>query len=1403
MHTSIELRNALVTQKSKRGLVIYDTIQTAIDNTIQTLKAEQKNAIIRNLVYNIDGRPVIAQLFINRLNGFVPTEETRFGTMPTAYQIQLRFVHGYETRLGAKPVFISNGTFEWHHLGPKLIDEHIIDDIYHEMTLVPGPQVPITLSEHTLTIATSSQSNISLPFRQEEGKGYQEFRFGNTPPTKYYLNMVDYEQRHKSNTVYALCYTQADQTSLYRWHPEYPGYTEAQEDIHEPRNSDVPQRLNHYRNWTQQIDATLRSTSWATDHQRSRLEHNPYRLDIHVVNGMYLYSDSGLTVDRLYDYQIELLQSITEVHKKISAHNQANRLPTTAYMSIVDMGVGAGKTYIINTVLKALSGSYQAPNYAPTYCMTPDKALVDVMVRVINKQNGVSQITACAITNQTDIPDAAFLERYQGYAQTALKEITTIKTYIDEGLQNNILEYCRTNGLHPFVIMNELYEKPDQLELYQNSIDIKRLLLLIEGQKLIMEKTGLSPITALRRLYDELEKIIQGVNKERTSTASSLFHNIDAPIQATYPIEQLQISYNQTVNLPSSLRTDRIPQLNLKDMSAGLLNLLLLKKFDYKQGLQKLVAMRNILMKMACLSDCRAAILLANGGGLANTHTIEQLEKQISFLLNPAATELSRGAKKTEPMNFLEHRNYFLYLNEIFSTVPVEIDSRNHYKGQKILQMSLCHNYQLLLKLQRDIAQQLSQLTQPEDIDRQYGLSTVEAVDRMVGHLGLTLAGRLEGDAAKLLSTHVPVFSPEGFVAYLERLTQSRGQKRITVDYEKGVYLLTQQSTTITTQLIQQRLVQILSALMLADEIHKKDYEFLYNTSHPLYKRANQITRNDLDQDFVNILPHRIGMSGTVNQIARNAFGQHTLYSLPLQDMIQRKLTKEFQIISLILDESQGVWSDYCRGHNLWPVSKGILFSKTKQDHPPFDQSIACILKNSHQPAIRNQLFVHYLEFVLQKSGASKELSELVGLQNTLHARAQPISLLDAFQQPTLFAEDEALQNIVRSLRHISPDLISETDVKHYVECALHHPQLQAILTQLILKYKNNFQAVTTKLKTAALPIANFVTDDPLAFEDGRSQVLLGTEAQQTGYSHEFVGVIMDASQFPIAKMGTHATALQNFYKQLQTLLQHTFSYDEKNQLGGRALRTSTGTACYVEYLSSNYAHKFPFNIETSFADIFIENRQQAQALRASVTFNRMVLGLLKDFEGPFETFVDLVVTDCETHHVLGDYQPFMTERLPPWWALKHQPALVLKHSYDDLMPLVNARLLNKNTLPTVPNVTIQDHGWAARRIDNQLFGAAESWLSPSRWLQWMTRPVPIAMGAILLLAGLSILGAISLSLLSGVHLANYAKGMVIAGTFMLLPILSKTCYAFFHNRQNGGNTNHRYVAEPPPIGAR
>lgn len=1412
MHTSIELRNALVTQKSKRNRLIYDSIQDSIDVTIQTLKTKQKNAIIRNLAYNIDGQLVVAQLFINRLNGFVPTAETKFGTMPTAYQIQLRFVHGYETVLGTQPIFISNGSFEWHNLSPQLINDHITDDIYHETVLTTGPQVTCHTTDQTLTLSTPNSPSISLPMRQEEGKGYEEFSFAGTPAKdKYYFNLVDYQQRHKLNTTYALCYTQANQEALHRWHPEYPGFTQAQEGIHESRHStaEVTARLQAYRNWSQQIDTTLQYTPWARYHQRSRLEQNHYRLDILSVNGMYLYADSGLMVDRLYDYQVELVQLVTDVYQRIRANNQPNRLPTSAHMSIVDMGVGAGKTYIINTVLKSLSKSYLDPNYAPPFCMTPDKAIADVMVRVINKQDDVSQIKASAITGSSDMPDAAFIQRYQGYAQTALQEVSRVKDYIETGLQNRILEYCRAVGLHPFVIMNELYDNSAQCRLYQNSIDIKRLLLLIEGQKLIMQKTGLSPITALRRLYDDLEKIIQGVNKEQAEN-NSLFRGIDAPIQPMYPSQQNQIYYDQQVDLPRSLRTTKMAQINLKNMNAELLKKLLQQKFSYKQDtLQRLVAIRDVLLKIACLSDCRAAILLANGGGLANTHTQQQIETQIAYLLEPAATELRRGAEKKEPMNFLEHRAYFLYLNEIFSTLPIEIDARSQYRHQagydQILQASLRYNYQLLHNLRYDIAQQLAQLAQPQDIDSRYGATMAEAVDHMAGHLGLVLSGRLEGNAAKLLSTHVPVFNPEGFVTYLEHLARSAGQVMLTVDYQEGIYLLNPQTTTISKALIQQRLVQILSALMLADEIHKEAYQFLYDPNHPLYQRANQITQAYLNQEFGQILPHRIGMSGTVNQIAKNAFGQHTLYSLPLQNMIQRQLTKKFKITSLMLEQSQGIWPDYFLDNTWCPVSKGIVFSKTAQAYPSLDIDIERTYHDLHLHAIRNQLLIHYLEFILQKSGASKELSELVGLQNTLHALDVPVSLLAAFQQPTRYSEIPALQDIVRSLRNISPDLISETDVRHYVHRSLHCTELQEILTQLILNYKNNALALATALYEAELPIETLVTHDPNTFEDGRSQILLGTEAQQTGYSHEFVGAIVDASRLaihePLGRMGTTASELQHFYAQLQTLLNHSFSYDEKNQIGGRALRTSTGTACYIEYLSPNYAREFPFNIETSFADIFTEDAEQAKALRNSVMFNRMVLEQLRAFDGPFETFAEHIVTHCQTHHLLEDYQGLLADRLPAWWSLKYRPDLVLNPNYQDFKLTVNELLQGRHLAASAPSNRVPTSpGWAPRQVANQHYGPNESWFSATTWLQWMTQPLPIVIGTVLLLAGLSLLGSISLSILSGALVATCAKGMITAGSLLLLPILSKTCYSFFQSRAQGGNALVAASHVPPPI---
>lgn len=1391
MHSpSNDLRNALVTQKSKRQPLLYDRIQNSINQTIATLQQEHKNAIVRNLAYNINGQLVLAQLFVNRLNGFVPTEEAKFGTTPTAYNIQLRFVHGYETTLGAAPIFISNGSFAWSNLVPREIGDHVTDDIYHEMTIIRNPGVTLKSTSQTVSLSIPDTETISLPTNKGVGKGYEDFSFSGVPARhKYYFKLQDYQQRHKLNAVYALWYAQPEQNEVLCWHPEYQGHTQAQGGVFEARDGMAATRKRAYQNWIQGISGVLRQNKlgnqWIETHQRSREEHNPYRLDILSVNGMYLYSDTGLVVDRLYDYQVELVQLFTTVYQSIRSTNQPNRLPQDAHASIVDMGVGAGKTYIINTVLKSISRFYKEPNFAPAYCMTPDPALANVMVRVINKQAGVSQIISTAITSSVDIPNATFLRRYQLYAQTAVSEITTIKKYVFGGLQNDILEYCRQVGLHPFVIMNELYTEPHNCQLYQNSIDIKRLLLLIEGQKLIIQKTGLSPVIALRRLADELEKIIQGVDKEK-SLNNPLFIGIDQPIHPLYPAEKTQITYDRTIDLPLSLRSDTMRQLNLKDMTAGILKRLLLQKFSYKRDLlQKSVAIRDVLLKIACLSDSRAAILLANGGGLANTHTFNQVEEQIEFLLEPAALELRRGAQKKEPMTYLEHRTYFLYLNEIFATIPEEIDARARYRNHRnysslIREMSLRHNYQLLHQLRSAIQQQIAQLTPSEETDHDDGSTMVEAANHMAGKVGLVLVGRLDRDAAKLLSTHVPVFTPEGFVAYLEYLVQSQGQPLRQVQYREGIYLLEPAHEVISRQSIQQRLVQIMSAMMVADEIHKEAYQFLYDSTHPLYQRANDICRAYLNQEFGKILPHRMGMSGTVNQIAKSAFGQEILYSLPLQDMIQRRLTKDFRVTSLTLAQSAGIGADYFKGNAWWGIAKGILFSKQslhKFEPTEFTEDQGSRVQ---MQAIRNQLFVHYLEFVLQKSGAFQELSEIAGVQNTLFARN--VSLLDAFQDHV-----DILQNMIRSIRGVSPDLISETDVRQYVQRSIHDPDLQASLAELIMRHKNDYLAMSLALSNSTFALHHFITSDPHAFEDGLSQVLIGSEAQQTGYSHEFVGAIVDASIWDLEaqpkKFELNAsTDFQAFYEQLQDLLAHSFSYDEKNQIAGRALRTSSGTASYIEYLSPNYDRDFIFNIETSFTDILLEDKEQANRLRASVSLNRMVLSLLEEFDGPFETFVSHVLAHCQTRHLVEDFRGFLAERLPAWWALKCQ---------EKRLSETEAVVLSGIVAEQLSSIQIADrrkNSWQSRVVDHN-FGP-EGGFSAANWLHWMAQSsLPIAIGAVLLVAGLSTLSALSIGLVASTLLLNYgAVGLTVVGSALLLPVLSKTCLAFFQKPPEGNN---------------
>ena len=105
-----------------------------------------------------------------------------------------------------------------------------------------------------------------------------------------------------------------------------------------------------------------------------------------------------------------------------------------------------------------------------------------------------------------------------------------------------------------------------------------------------------------------------------------------------------------------------------------------------------------------------------------------------------------------------------------------------------------------------------------------------------------------------------------------------------------------------------------------------------------------------------------------------------------------------------------------------------------------------------------------------------------------------------------------------------------------------------------------------------------------------------------------------------LAQKTLQASSMPAFFNSLKTLSKESFSYDEKNQAGGRALRTPYGHVRYVEYQTklNAFVEKLENNsplralkVETQFQDIFTSDEKFAQQERASVTFNREAIALL------------------------------------------------------------------------------------------------------------------------------------------------------------------------------------------------
>ncbi|CDZ77404.1 hypothetical protein BN59_01687 [Legionella massiliensis] len=171
------------------------------------------------------------------------------------------------------------------------------------------------------------------------------------------------------------------------------------------------------------------------------------------------------------------------------------------------MGVGAGKTFFTLTLLQYLKHKMQnnPGKLAPSFCMAPDEAVAEVTKRSINRQGIISAMSSAAITRQEQMPDSEFIALYQEIAERAAQESEHVDECLNQGLQTEILDFCRGRGLHPNNLINLIYNQGQaagKQQVFKDSIDVKRLLLLVEGQKTIKNKTGMLGVSALSNLLE-------------------------------------------------------------------------------------------------------------------------------------------------------------------------------------------------------------------------------------------------------------------------------------------------------------------------------------------------------------------------------------------------------------------------------------------------------------------------------------------------------------------------------------------------------------------------------------------------------------------------------------------------------------------------------------------------------------------------------------------------------------------------------------------------------------------------------------------------------------------------------------------------------------------------------------
>jgi hypothetical protein len=1436
------LYNFILTHKSVNHKTPYDDIEAVIENSIVEIKQKNINAKITNLIFNIDSKLVPAQIYVERQNGFATAKDNRFGTSPTSYNVQLRFPFGMEMKLGQDLTCLPSGDFE-NVLQPYYSghrdNPYVLDDVHRDTEpnqIVHDNSIQVSIKNSTVSLRCEpNRQHIEFPFGDELGQGWRK-KIGCVPPDdKEYSSIAEHEARFKMKGVYPLFYFSKNKPhiGLLRQHIEYADQA-CDQFLVDVNRTILNSETGQY---------------WNTSFNQKNDE--AYVFNITIVNGVTLLTKSGLPVIRLRDYQLELFHHCLDFIKIVDQQNRASQLKP-GLSGIIDMGVGAGKTFCIFTLLQHIKYAMQAYRFliAPAFCTAPDEVIAKVIEQSINHQGSTTGTSAISITNRDKIPGAAFLEIYQKLARIALIDAEKVDRYINNELQTEILDFCHQNELHPnriLALLSDQYagqQLADRMSLFKESMDVKRLLLLVEGHKTIMTKTGMLGVTALYDLLEQFKTLEEGLNN---ATSSPLLSDIK---ENTKEIPSSSIRYDRIVPLPPSMQSNALNGINIAKISPEQLKNILTVRYP-----DNLSSIRDVLIRIACMQDKEAAILLANSGGLGNTYTSKELERQIDRFL-PIATKLVTTLAKQPQHSLKERLMMHSYLNVLFSTIPSELDFKDrHNLTRHNYVEALKDNLKLVTQIKEKIQHKISTLQKANQVPGidpniliQFGIrenaSAIEAANQLAGIASLQITGSVEGnnakDNAKLLLTHIPVFTPEGLSSYFEHLASLKDTGKAVFQEKYGVYGLTEPETRVSEKDIQVRLQQILNAVMIADEVHHKEFEFLYDTNHPIYKRINNVTLKFLKKPFIDVLPHRIGMSGTINGVAKNAFPGENLYNLTTQKMIQKRLIKQVSVDTFAVQPppEQEVVSDtqlkqtyakqividyfmqnshlsiknlldddYC-GVDLFALSKGLIFSKVadeelngyvvhsfnllSQDAPqgddqalqqelfgrinearrvraeqlqrklegqaalsqveieqiehynrtnvdrsiqiaegkitnPSHKSVRVMELNSkeiqriHRDIFLNNLFALYLEYVLSKSTAPKELSDIIGLQNILHETG--FNLFDIH----LVNNHKEVTDILSLIKNVDPKSMTLEDIHKFLNERIRDDQghMNAVLREQLkvtfLKYKNNCEAFIHEAlheQFCGFPLAQLITTNREQFESGTTLAMVGSRRECTGYSHELVGIIMDISSDisnmlklnqNIEQLRTQqllqADAIQAFFASLQTLVTHTFSYDEKNQAGGRALRTPYGHVKYVQYLTGinhfiqtqtpeNQRIVSALKLETSFEEIFTSNEQLAQEERASITFNRKCFSLLSEkFENP-AAFSQVV----RTHFVkeLGDpltqktYQDYIKERLPLLWAMKYHPDIAAAYLAQPNHEILNQRrLVQDNPIPVSP---IQDN---------------------------------------------------------------------------------------------------------------